>query len=140
MGRPMAEFLLAEYFRRRTRCVSFGKFSSCTWPGFTLQGRCPARALTLLCGKMRVSLKKGDVNKKFRRGRGYLQIVQERSGVAHSCLSTLVISIVVQCKPLTKDHLPLTTAFSGPKGWWSLVTGFTLLVDRRHKVSAHDQP
>ena len=28
-------------------------------------------------------------------------------------------------RPLTKDHLPLKTAFSGPKGW-SLVTGFTV--------------
>ena len=46
-------------------------------------------ALTLLRGKMRVLLKKGDVNKKFRRRRRYLQIVQKRSGVAHSCLSTL---------------------------------------------------
>ena len=59
-------------------------------PGFTLQGRYPARALTLLCGKMRTFVKKkGDLNKKFRRGRGYLQIVQERCGVVHSCLSTL---------------------------------------------------
>ena len=24
--------------------------------------------------------------------------------------------LVVRCKPLTKDHLPLKTAFSGPKG------------------------
>ena len=32
---------------------------------------------------------------------------------------------VVRCKPLTKDHLPLKTVFSGPKGW-SLVTGFTV--------------
>ena len=34
--------------------------------------------------------------------------------------------MIVPCKPLTKDHLPLKTAFSGPKGWWSLVTGFTV--------------
>ena len=53
---------------------------------------CSARA----CGKVRVSLKKGDVNKKFRHGRGYLQIVQERSGVAHSCLSTL--ATIDNCK------------------------------------------
>ena len=71
------------------RCESFGKFSLVHLAAFALHRRCPARALTLLCGKMRVSLKKGDVNKKFRRGRGYLQIVQERSEVAHSCLSTL---------------------------------------------------
>ena len=31
--------------------------------------------------------------------------------------------MVVRRKPLTKDHLPRKTAFSGPKGW-SLVTGF----------------
>ena len=37
-------------------------------------------------------LKKGDVNKKFRHGQGYLQIVQKRSGVAHSCLSALDIT------------------------------------------------
>ena len=37
--------------------------------------------------------------------------------------------MVVQCKPLTKDHLPLKTAFSGPKGW-SLVTDFTVHVNR----------
>ena len=35
--------------------------------------------------------------------------------------------MVVRCKPLSKDHLPLKTAFPGPKGW-SLVTGFTVLV------------
>ena len=34
--------------------------------------------------------------------------------------------MVVPCKPLTKDHLPLKTAFSGPKRW-SLVTGFTVI-------------
>ena len=34
--------------------------------------------------------------------------------------------MVAQCKPLTKDHLPLTTTFPGTKGW-SLVTGFTVL-------------
>ena len=33
---------------------------------------------------------------------------------------------IVRCKPLTKDHLPLKTAFSGPKGWL-LVTSFTAL-------------
>ena len=32
--------------------------------------------------------------------------------------------MVVQCKPAAKDHLPLRTAFSGPKGW-SLATGST---------------
>ena len=36
--------------------------------------------------------------------------------------------MVVRCKPPTKDHLPLKTAFSGLKGWWSLVTGFTVLL------------
>ena len=35
--------------------------------------------------------------------------------------------MVVRCKPLTKDHLPLKTAISGPKGW-SLVTGCTVVV------------
>ena len=35
--------------------------------------------------------------------------------------------MVVRCKPLTKDHLPLKTTFPGTKGW-SLVTGFTVLV------------
>ena len=34
--------------------------------------------------------------------------------------------MVARCKPLTKDHLSLTTTFPGPKGW-SLVTGFTVL-------------
>ena len=33
--------------------------------------------------------------------------------------------MVARCKPLTKDHLPLTTTFPGTKGW-SLVTGFTV--------------
>ena len=33
--------------------------------------------------------------------------------------------MVVRCRPLTKDHLSLKTAFSGPKGW-SLVTGLTV--------------
>ena len=37
----------------------------------------------------------------------------------------LTFIMVVRCKPLTKDHLPLKTAFSGAKGW-SLVTGFTV--------------
>ena len=58
--------------------------------GLTLRYRCPARALTLLCGKKRVFfLKKGDVNKKFRRGRGYLEIVQERSA---SCTLVFICS------------------------------------------------
>ena len=36
--------------------------------------------------------------------------------------------MVAQCKPLTKDHLPLKTAFAGTKGkGWSLVPGFTVL-------------
>ena len=35
--------------------------------------------------------------------------------------------MVARCKPLTKDHLPLKTAFAGTKGW-SLVTGFTVHV------------
>ena len=34
--------------------------------------------------------------------------------------------MVARCKPLTKDHLLLKTAFAGPKGW-SVVTGFTVL-------------
>ena len=44
---------------------------------------------------------------------------------------------VVRCKPLTKDHLPLNTAFSGPKGW-SLVTGFTVTLKygRKHCASS----
>ena len=33
--------------------------------------------------------------------------------------------MVARCKPLTKDHLPLKTAFAGTNGW-SLVTGFTV--------------
>ena len=93
MGWPTAEFFVDVIFSTTHALRAF-------WRGFPralggalhykrVQGQCPARALTLLCGKVRVSLKKGDVNKKFRRGRGYLQIVQERSGVAHSCLSTL---------------------------------------------------
>ena len=32
---------------------------------------------------------------------------------------------VARCKPLTKDHLLLKTAFAGTKGW-SVVTGFTV--------------
>ena len=35
--------------------------------------------------------------------------------------------MVARCKPLTKDHLPLTTTFPGTKGW-SLVTGFTVII------------
>ena len=35
--------------------------------------------------------------------------------------------MVTRCKPLTKDHLLLKTAFAGTKGW-SLVTGFTVFV------------
>ena len=35
--------------------------------------------------------------------------------------------MVVRCKARTKDHLPLKTAFSGPRGW-SLVTGFNVHV------------
>ena len=41
--------------------------------------------------------------------------------------------MVVRCKPLTKDHLPLKTAYSGPKGW-SLVTGFTV-VSSQHQFT-----
>ena len=33
--------------------------------------------------------------------------------------------MVARCKPLTKDHLLLKTAFAGTKGW-SVVTGFTV--------------
>ena len=33
--------------------------------------------------------------------------------------------MVTRCKPLTKDHLLLKTAFAGIKGW-SVVTGFTV--------------
>ena len=50
--------------------------------------------------------------------------------------------MVTRCKPLTKDHLLLKTAFAGTKGWsvvglktafagtkgWSVVTGFTVPV------------
>ena len=35
---------------------------------------------------------KGDVRQNFPRGPGYLEIVQKRCGVAHSCLSTLDIT------------------------------------------------
>ena len=69
MGRPTAEF-----FVDVTSCEPFGKFFLVLLAGFTLQGRCPARALTLLCGEMRVLLKKGDVNKKFRHGRGICRL------------------------------------------------------------------
>ena len=34
--------------------------------------------------------------------------------------------MVTQCKPPTKDHLVLKTAFAGTKGW-SVVTGFTVI-------------
>ena len=34
--------------------------------------------------------------------------------------------MVTQCKPLTKDHLLLKTAFAGTKEW-SVVTGFTVV-------------
>ena len=40
--------------------------------------------------------------------------------------------MVTQCKPLTKDHLLLTTAFVGTKGW-SVVSGFTVLRARSRK-------
>ena len=39
------------------------------------------------------SVKKGDVDKTFRHGPGYLQVVQQRWGVAHSCLPTLGITL-----------------------------------------------
>ena len=41
-------------------------------------------------------------------------------------MQNLTIIMVVRYKPLTKDHLPLKTAFSGPKGW-PLVTDFTAI-------------
>ena len=44
--------------------------------------------------------------------------------------------MVMQCKPLTKDHLPLKTAFAGTKGW-SLVTGFTVVVAVRCQDHDH---
>ena len=98
MGWPTAEFFVDVIFSTTHALRAFWslleRFPSCTWPDIYIC-LCPARALTLLCGQVRVSLKKGDVNKKFRRGRGYLQIVQERSGVAHSCLSTLGIGYSV---------------------------------------------
>ena len=93
MGRPTAEFFVDVIF---STTHALGVF----WIVFP---RALGRALHykvgaqhMLCGKMHVSLKKGDVNKKFLRGRGYLQIVQERSGVAHSCLSTLGMTLTGQ--------------------------------------------
>ena len=90
MGWPTAEFFVDVIFSTTHALRAFRR-------GFprALGGACTTSSVPSTCshtalrGKVRVSLKKGDVNKKFRRGRGYLQIVQKRSGVAHSCLSTL---------------------------------------------------
>ena len=61
---------------------------------------------------MRIFSGKGDVYKTFHRGPGYLQIVQKRCGVAHSCLSTLVI---IHCSKHVLMHVcPFTDAEDWP--------------------------
>ena len=62
-------------------------------------------------------------------------VIRNKNGIAQvvgNCISCILkyisyngIHMVARCKPLTEDHLPLKTSFSGPKGW-SLVTGFTV--------------
>ena len=102
MGWPTAEFFVDVIFRRRTRCKSFGKFSLVLLAGFTLQGRCPARALTLLCGKLRVSLKKGDVNKKFRRGRGTCRLCRRDPELHTLVYLLLVLHVCMQRESLVQ--------------------------------------
>ena len=92
MGWPTAEFFVDVIFSTTHALLVFWKVLPRALGRAYITMLVPSTCShTALRQDARFSEKKGDVNKTFRRGRRYLEIVQERSGVAHSCLSTLGI-------------------------------------------------
>ena len=80
--------------------------------GFTLQGRCPARALTLLCGEMRVLLKKVTSTKNSAVGGGICRLCR-RDPELHTLVYLLLITHIYS----TAYNMPRLTRTKERNEW-----------------------